>query len=71
MIADKINVNGSSQHELYRYFNSLSNKKFNKKISWNFTKFIVDKNGHVIARFGPFTTPSSKSITTIIKNALG
>lgn len=70
IVADKINVNGSNNHDLYQYFSSLDNKKFNKKISWNFTKFIIDKNGNVIDRFGSLVSPTSKSIVRSIETAL-
>jgi len=70
IVADKVDVNGANNHELYQYFNTLDNKKFNKKIPWNFTKFIIDKNGYVIDRFGSLVSPTSKSITRSIETAL-
>ena len=54
---EKIDVNGSNAHPIYIY---LKNKKpglFGKRIKWNFTKFLIDRNGNVIKRFGPATNP--------------
>ena len=51
----KIEVNGENEEPLYRY---LKNKKSGigvKNIKWNFTKFLVDKNGNVVDRFPPMT----------------
>jgi len=39
-------------------------------IKWNFTKFLVDRNGHVIQRFEPAVTPDSKEVTSAIENQL-
>jgi len=56
----KIDVNGNNQEPLYKY---LKNKKsgflWTKNIKWNFTKFLVDKNGNVVNRYAPFTKPFS------------
>ena len=70
LIAEKINVNGKDKHELYNYFSSIQDKSINKSISWNFTKFLIDKNGNVIDRFSPIKSPMSKSIRSAIENAL-
>lgn len=54
----KINVNGRGTHPLYAYLRS---KKFgignSGIIKWNFTKFLVDRNGDVVNRFSPATEP--------------
>ena len=54
----KINVNGRATHPLYAYLRS---KKFgignSGTIKWNFTKFLVDRNGDVVNRFSPATEP--------------
>lgn len=70
LIADKIKVNGPLTHDIYNYFKALSNRNLNKKIRWNFTKFIIDKNGTVIDRFGPMQSPMSKSIINVIESAI-
>lgn len=56
---DKINVNGKDTHPLYRYLkvNQL-NAKGNEKIGWNFTKFLVNKEGEVVKRIDTRTAPA-------------
>lgn len=67
----KISVAGSDKAPLYQF---LTDKKANPKtggeIQWNFTKFLVDTNGKVIARFEPGVEPQSKELTTAIEAAL-
>lgn len=55
----KIDVNGEDEHPLYEYLKSSKKGLFNDKIKWNFTKFLVDKNGEVIERYAPKTKPES------------
>jgi len=54
----KIDVNGGSAHPLYRY---LKHEKpgvlGTERIKWNFTKFLVDRRGEVVARYSPLTKP--------------
>jgi glutathione peroxidase len=54
----KIDVNGESAHPLYRY---LKHEKpgllGSERIKWNFTKFLVDRRGEVVARYSPLTKP--------------
>ena len=55
----KINVNGEETHPLYRYLKSeQSGILGTEAIKWNFTKFLVDKEGNVVERFGSSTKPS-------------
>ncbi len=67
---DKIEVNGDNTHPLYKL---LKDEKAGfigtKSIKWNFTKFLVDKNGNVVDRFAPQTTPESlsKDIEKLLK----
>ena len=53
----KIDVNGSNEDPLYTYLKSQQKGTLGSKIKWNFTKFLVDKQGNVIARFAPTDTP--------------
>jgi glutathione peroxidase len=65
----KVSVNGPEAHPLYSYL-----KKANpgilgtEAIKWNFTKFLVDKNGNVVKRFAPVERPESleKEICAIL-----
>ena len=54
----KINVNGEETHPLYRYLKSEQPGILGTEaIKWNFTKFLVDKEGNVVERFGSSTKP--------------
>lgn len=53
----KIDVNGENEHPLYKFLKSKKGGVFGKAIKWNFTKFLVDKEGNVIERFAPIATP--------------
>lgn len=56
----KIEVNGTNAHPLYRY---LKDEKpgvmGTRAIKWNFTKFLVDRSGHVVRRYAPADKPES------------
>ncbi len=53
----KIEVNGENEHPLYKYLKSQKSGVMGDKIKWNFTKFLVDREGRVVGRFAPMTTP--------------
>ena len=53
----KIEVNGSNADPLYKYLKEQKKGVIGSSIKWNFTKFLVDRNGTVIARFAPTDTP--------------
>lgn len=56
----KIDVNGENSHPLYVYLKKeQSGILGSESIKWNFTKFLVDKQGNVIERFAPTTAPES------------
>jgi glutathione peroxidase len=55
---DKINVNGQNQAPLYKYLKSQKGGLLGNGIKWNFTKFLVDKDGKVVERYAPITSPS-------------
>lgn len=56
---EKIDVNGGDTHRLFDHLKSAKKGLFNENIKWNFTKFLVDKNGDVVERYAPKTTPES------------
>ena len=64
----KIVVKGPGIHPLYQFLTKESG--FNGEIAWNFTKFLVNKKGEVIARFGPPDDPMSQNVTKKIEEAL-
>jgi glutathione peroxidase len=54
----KIEVNGSNAHPLYQYLRKAAPGIFGTEaIKWNFTKFLVDRNGNVVRRYPPTTKP--------------
>ncbi len=53
----KVDVNGDSAHPLFQFLKTRLGSIFGRKIKWNFTKFLVDKNGIPVKRFSPVTTP--------------
>jgi glutathione peroxidase len=56
----KVNVNGSDEHPLYKFLKSQKGGILGfDAIKWNFTKFLVARNGDVIGRYSPATTPAS------------
>jgi len=57
---DKINVNGGDAHPLWKYLKAKQGGMLIDAIKWNFTKFVVDKNGIPVARFGPTDDPIPK-----------
>ena len=56
----KIDVNGPRTHPLYAYLKTAQKGLLGSEgVKWNFTKFLVDRNGAVVKRFGPGDTPQS------------
>ncbi len=67
----KISVKGDDQAPLYRFLtDQQANPATGGEIQWNFTKFLVDKNGKVAARFEPKVTPESPGVAGAIEKAL-
>jgi glutathione peroxidase len=67
----KISVNGEDKAPLYQFLTDTSaNPKTGGEIKWNFTKFLVDRNGKVIARFESAVKPESPEVTAAIEKAL-
>ena len=54
----KIDVNGDDTHPLYRWLKTEKSGLLGGRIKWNFTKFLVGRDGQVIERFAPTTTPA-------------
>lgn len=55
----KIDVNGDNTSELYKFLKKEQGGMLVSTIKWNFTKFLVDRQGNVVDRFAPTTTPGS------------
>ena len=54
----KVDVNGPGQSELFAWLKSKKGSLLGSGIKWNFTKFLVDRNGNVIRRYGPTVVPA-------------
>lgn len=68
----KVSVKGDDKSPLYQYLtDSAQDPQFAGDIKWNFTKFLVDRNGNPIARFEPAVTPDSPQVQSAIESALG
>ncbi|HEV3334553.1 MAG TPA: glutathione peroxidase [Bryobacteraceae bacterium] len=67
----KISVKGSDKAPLYQFLTDKSaNPKTGGEIQWNFTKFLVDRNGRVIQRFEPAVEPQSGELVSAVETAL-
>ena len=67
----KISVAGKDKAPLYQFLTDKSaNPRTGGEIPWNFTKFLVDRNGKVIGRFDSAVEPGSKEVTSAIEAAL-
>ena len=64
----KISVKGADIHPLYKYLTEQSEAP--NAISWNFNKFLVDRNGRVVAYWGSRTAPESKELIAKVEEAL-
>ena len=57
----KIEVNGDAAHPLYRWLRQEKGGILGDAIKWNFTKFLIGRDGVVVKRYAPTTTPDSMS----------
>ena len=64
----KIEVNGDDAHPLYRWLRAEQPPESGEGIEWNFTKFIVGRDGRVLRRYSPATTP--EEISADLEDAL-
>ncbi len=67
----KLSVKGDDQAPLYQFLTSeKTNKDFAGEIEWNFTKFVVGKDGAVVARFGPKVKPDDPKVIKALEDAI-
>ena len=66
---EKIDVNGENAHPIYKFLKSNAKGILGSEIKWNFTKFLIDKEGNVVDRFAPTTNP--KKIRKDVEKLLG
>ena len=58
-LMSKIEVNGENAHPIYKYLKSAAKGTFGDAIKWNFTKFLISRNGSKVERFAPTTKPEA------------
>jgi len=67
----KVEVNGETACDFYKNLTALDTKPVGPgKISWNFEKFVVGRNGEIVARFGPRTKPEDPDVLKVIEAEL-
>ena len=64
----KVDVNGDDAHPLFVWLRSEKGGLLGSAIKWNFTKFLVGKDGEVVNRFAPTSEPAS--LTDDVEKAL-
>lgn len=57
-LTEKIDVNGENTHPIYAYLKKEKGGFLGSKIKWNFTKFLINKEGKVVERYAPTTKPA-------------
>jgi glutathione peroxidase len=66
----KVSVKGDDQTPLYQYLTQKTNPAIAGDIKWNFTKFLIDRNGNVVQRFESAVTPDSKEVVSAVEKQL-
>jgi len=66
----KISVKGDDQAALYKFLTKHPDSNIAGAVQWNFQKYLVGRDGKVIAKFGPKTMPTDKTVTDAIEKAL-
>ena len=57
-IMKKVDVNGKEAHPIFKYLRSQTKGLLGDRVKWNFTKFLVSRDGKIIKRFGPAIVPA-------------
>ena len=71
-LTEKIDVNGEARHALYAALAPVADAEgVDGDIRWNFEKFLVNRDGAVVARFHPKTAPDAPEVISAIESALG
>ena len=66
----KVSVKGADQCPLYRFLTTYPDKDIAGKVTWNFQKYLIDRNGKVIAKWGPRTSPTDAKLIHAVDGAL-
>ena len=55
---EMVKLNGSEAHPLFKYLTTHTKGLLSSKIKWNFTKFLIDKEGNIVKRYAPTDNPN-------------
>ncbi len=66
----RISVQGDDKHPLFETLTNMENPDFTGEISWNFEKFLIDRNGNLLRRFRSSVSPESEEMIGSIENSL-
>tara|TARA_B100001287_G_scaffold275857_1_gene284744 strand:- start:1761 stop:2237 length:477 start_codon:yes stop_codon:yes gene_type:complete len=66
LLSQKVSVKGKNINSLFKWLNQQENNSFKGDIMWNFEKFLIDENGHLMQRFRSTTKPNSQKIISLI-----
>jgi len=70
-MSEKVEVNGEGRHALYQALTQIADDEGHSgDIRWNFEKFLVSRDGAIVSRFKPQTTPDSAEVVAAIKDQL-
>ncbi|HRZ87392.1 MAG TPA: glutathione peroxidase [bacterium] len=68
----KIHVKGEDTHDLYKFLTAAAtDPAYAGEITWNFNKFLIDRSGNIVGRFGSKTTPDDPAVIEAVEKALG
>ncbi|MFF6811323.1 glutathione peroxidase [Streptomyces sp. NPDC012403] len=71
-MTEKVEVNGEGRHALYERLTGFADAEGHSgDIRWNFEKFLIGRDGEVVARFAPQTEPESAEVVAAVEKALG
>ncbi|MEU8717580.1 glutathione peroxidase [Streptomyces sp. NPDC048663] len=71
-LTEKVEVNGEGRHPLYDRLTPFADDEGHTgDIRWNFEKFLIGRDGHVVARFAPQTEPESAEVVAAVEKAIG
>ena len=65
-----MSVRGDDICPLYKYLTTCRDEKIAGDVPWNFTKYLINRKGQVIAKFGPRTLPENEEVIAKIEEAL-
>jgi len=69
-VFEKVSVKGDDKVPLYQYLTGHPNKEIAGEVPWNFTKYLIGRDGTALAKWGPKTLPEDPSIVEAIEKAI-